>query len=46
MLSLANSYRDAGSDDKARSKYQDVIAQFPSTPEADAAKSELAKLPQ
>jgi tetratricopeptide (TPR) repeat protein len=46
LLSLANSYRDAGNDDTAREKYQAVIAQFPGTPEAAAAKDELAKLPQ
>jgi peroxiredoxin len=46
LLSLANSYRDAGNYDTAREKYQSVIAQFPGTPEADAAKDELAKLPQ
>ena len=46
LLSLANSYRDSGNTDKAREKYQDVISQFPGTPEADTAKDELAKLPQ
>jgi len=46
LLSLANSYRDSGNADTARSKYEDVITQFPGTPEADAAKDEIAKLPQ
>ena len=46
LLSLADSYRDAGNFDTAREKYQAVISQFPGTPEADTAKDELAKLPQ
>jgi tetratricopeptide (TPR) repeat protein len=46
LLSLANSYRDAGDNDKAREKYQAVITQFPGTPEADTAKDELSKLSQ
>jgi hypothetical protein len=46
LLSLADSYRDAGNTDKAKEKYQAVIDQFPGTPEADTAKDELAKLSQ
>jgi tetratricopeptide (TPR) repeat protein len=44
LLSLAENYRDNGNFDTARAKYQDVITQFPGTPEAQTAKEELDKL--
>jgi len=44
MLSLARTYAGAGSIDKARTKFKNVIDAFPNTKWAEQAKAELAKL--
>jgi len=46
MLSMAQSYAAAGRTDLARRKFQDVVEQFPNTPFAATARTELAKLPK
>jgi thiol-disulfide isomerase/thioredoxin len=43
-LGLADSYKAAGSIDKAKKKYQEVIEQFPGTPQAASAKKALAEM--
>jgi thiol-disulfide isomerase/thioredoxin len=43
-LGLADSYRSAGSIDKAKKKYQEVIEQFPGTPQAASAKKALGEM--
>jgi thiol-disulfide isomerase/thioredoxin len=45
-LNLANSYKNAGRADLAKTKYQAVIDQFPGTPAAAEAKKELEALPK
>jgi len=45
LLKLAQSYAAAGRTDLARRKYQDVVEQFPNTPYAATARTELGKLP-
>src|SRR5207247_7341105 len=43
-LGLADSYKSAGKNDLAKKKYQQVIEQFPGTPQAASAKKALAEL--
>jgi len=43
-LSMADGYKSAGLTDKAKSKYQEVIDQFPTTPQAKAAAESLQTL--
>ena len=43
-LSMADGYKSAGLTDKAKSKYQEVIDQFPNTPQAKAAAESLQTL--
>jgi outer membrane protein assembly factor BamD (BamD/ComL family) len=43
-LTLANSYRESGRTDLARSKYKSVIASYPNTSYAETAKRELETL--
>jgi thiol-disulfide isomerase/thioredoxin len=43
-LSLADSYKSAGRNDQAKKKYQEVIQQFPGTPQAASAKKSLAEI--
>jgi tetratricopeptide (TPR) repeat protein len=45
-LNLANSYKNAGRADLAKTKYQAVIDQFPGTPSAEDAKKALEELPK
>ena len=44
ILAMAASYRSAGNTDLAKSKYQEVIEQFPNTPWADTARQQIADL--
>ncbi len=44
-LGMADSYKSAGNTAKARKKYQEVIAQYPGTPQAATAKKTLSELP-
>jgi thiol-disulfide isomerase/thioredoxin len=44
MLSMAQNYRNAGKDDLAKKKYQDVIDQFPNTSYAETAKQQLTSM--
>jgi thiol-disulfide isomerase/thioredoxin len=43
-LGMAMNYLNAGQNDKARTRFQNVIDQFPGSPEADTAKDQLARL--
>jgi thiol-disulfide isomerase/thioredoxin len=43
-LGLADSYNSAGKTDQAKKKYQEVIEQFPGTPQAASAKKALAEI--
>jgi tetratricopeptide (TPR) repeat protein len=43
-LGLADSYKSAGKTDKAKKKYQEVIEQYPGTPQAASAKKALAEI--
>jgi thiol-disulfide isomerase/thioredoxin len=43
-LSLAMNYLNAGRTDTAREKFQDIVAHYPGTPEAQSAKDELAQM--
>ena len=45
-LNLANSYKNAGRADLARTKYQSVVDQFLGTASAEEAKKALEELPQ
>jgi peroxiredoxin len=45
-LSVAAAYKAAGKNDLARQRYEQVIKDFPGTPQAEEAKAELAKLPK
>jgi TolA-binding protein len=44
LLQLADNYRQMGSSDKAREKYQQVLDQFPGTAWADSAKKGIAAI--
>jgi len=43
-LGLADSYKSAGKTDRAKKKYQEVIEQYPGTPQAASAKKALAEI--
>ena len=44
LLGMADSYRGAAKTEQAKKKYQEVIAQFPGTPQAEKAKAALAEI--